>query len=177
MDKICVLRLGHRIFRDSRLSTHVLLVARAFGAEKAYYTGDKDTNLEKRICKINIEWGGDFVLEYIKSEKNFILNWQNNGGDVIHLTMYGLSVKDTIENIKTSKKPKLLIVGGAKVSGDIFSKADWNISITNQPHSEVSALSIFLHEYFSGKELDLVFSNPKVKIIPQKNTKKLVTKK
>ena len=42
-----------RIFRDSRLSTHVLLVARAFGAEKAYYTGDKDTSLENRICKIN----------------------------------------------------------------------------------------------------------------------------
>ena len=177
MDKICVLRLGHRIFRDSRLSTHVLLVARAFGAEKAYYTGDKDTKLENSICKINIEWGGDFVLEYIKNEKKFILNWQSNGGDVIHLTMYGLSVKDTIENIKTSKKHKLLIVGGAKVPGDIFSKADWNISITNQPHSEVSALSIFLHEYFSGKELDLEFSNPKVKIIPQKNTKKLVTKK
>ena len=48
-----VLRLSHRIGRDPRLSTHVILTARAFGASKTYYSGQKDSNLEesvKRIC-------------------------------------------------------------------------------------------------------------------------------
>ena len=31
---INVLRLGHRIGRDKRITTHVALVARAFGADK-----------------------------------------------------------------------------------------------------------------------------------------------
>jgi len=31
---ITVLRIGHRISRDKRITTHVALVARAFGADK-----------------------------------------------------------------------------------------------------------------------------------------------
>jgi len=34
-----ILRLGHRKKRDARLSTHVALVSRAFGASKIYYSG------------------------------------------------------------------------------------------------------------------------------------------
>ena len=35
--KISVLRLGHRLVRDDRVSTHVGLVARAFGASEIFY--------------------------------------------------------------------------------------------------------------------------------------------
>ena len=37
---IVVLRLGHRIGRDARISTHCGLVARALGANKIIYSGD-----------------------------------------------------------------------------------------------------------------------------------------
>ena len=33
-----VLRIGQRILRDDRVTTHVALVARAFGASKIYMT-------------------------------------------------------------------------------------------------------------------------------------------
>ena len=44
-----VLRLTHRIRRDPRLSTHVALTARAFGAAKVYYSGEHDGSLENSI--------------------------------------------------------------------------------------------------------------------------------
>ena len=39
---IIVLRIGHRIGRDKRITTHVALVARAFGANKIII--DKNRN-------------------------------------------------------------------------------------------------------------------------------------
>ena len=80
---------------------------------------------------------------------------------------------DEIEEIrkKTSKKNVLIIVGGEKVPGEIYEEVDYNIAITNQPHSEVAALGIFLHEYFHGKYRK--FKDAKNKIIPQKHGKKL----
>ena len=41
-----ILRLGHRISRDPRLSTHLALTARAFLASKLYYYGQHDSSLE-----------------------------------------------------------------------------------------------------------------------------------
>ncbi|HDN90942.1 MAG TPA: tRNA (cytidine(56)-2'-O)-methyltransferase, partial [Candidatus Aenigmarchaeota archaeon] len=40
--RIVVVRLSHRKKRDQRVSTHVALVARAFGAEGIFYSGEKD---------------------------------------------------------------------------------------------------------------------------------------
>ena len=47
-----VLRLSHRIRRDIRVTTHVCLVARAFGAQKVWYSGDRDSKLEENIKNI-----------------------------------------------------------------------------------------------------------------------------
>ncbi len=69
---VAVLRLGHRPSRDKRVSTHLLLAARAFGAEKAYYTGIQDDSLEESIRKITLDWGGDFTLEYASSWKTVL---------------------------------------------------------------------------------------------------------
>jgi len=57
---ITVLRLGHRPQRDKRLSTHLILCARALGAEKVIYTGMRDTRLEEGIANVVTEWGGSF---------------------------------------------------------------------------------------------------------------------
>ena len=62
-----VLRLGHRIIRDKRISTHVALVARAFNAKKIYYTGQKDDIMENSVMKVVKNHGGTFEIEYLKS--------------------------------------------------------------------------------------------------------------
>ena len=45
---ITVLRLGHRISRDKRITTHVALVARAFGAYNIIIS-TKDQQIEENI--------------------------------------------------------------------------------------------------------------------------------
>jgi len=52
---ITVLRLGHRPHRDKRASTHLMLAARAFGADNVFYSGIKDSRIEesiKKVCKV-----------------------------------------------------------------------------------------------------------------------------
>ena len=87
--------------------------------------------------------------------------------------MYGISVKKKINVIKEEKRI-LIIIGSEHVPGVYYGLADYNISITSQPISELSALTIFLHEYFDGKELDIKFENAKVRIIPQEKGKKII---
>jgi len=169
---VAVLRLGHRPSRDKRVSTHLLLAARAFGAEKAYYTGTHDNSLEESIRKITLDWGGDFALEYANGWKTVMGNW---GGKIIHLTMYGLPFQDIVEEIRSDPSPKLIVVGGAKVPGEVYGAAHWNVAVTGQPHSEVSALALFLHELYQGRELSLDFPSARLRVIPQARGKKLQT--
>ena len=49
--KIKLLRLGHRIHRDHRTTTHCALVARAFGSSEMYYCGNEDDSLQSSIEK------------------------------------------------------------------------------------------------------------------------------
>ena len=57
--KIEVLRIGQRVIRDDRVTTHVALVARAFGASKIYMN-EVDPEIENTIKKMNKTWGGEF---------------------------------------------------------------------------------------------------------------------
>ena len=172
--EVWILRLDHRLMRDSRTSTHLLLVARAFGASGMLYTGRADKVLEERIQKVVDDWGGSFNMKYCNDWKNAVKEWKCNGGEIIHLTMYGLPIQKIIEKIRLSRKPKLVVVGGAKVPSEIYELANWNVSITSQPHSEIAALSVFLHEFFEGKELIKHFDGAKMKIVPQKQGKKII---
>lgn len=169
--KVWVLRLGHRIKRDERISTHCGLVARAFGANGIIYSGEKDEGLLNSIEKIVERFGGPFEVEYEKNWKKIIENWK---GKTVHLTMYGLPIQEKIEEIKNCKEDLLVIIGGEKVPGEVYKLASWNIAVTNQPHSEVAALAIFLHELFEGKEFEKEFKG-KVKIIPQEKGKKIIS--
>jgi len=162
---VSVLRLGHRAFRDKRVSTHVALVARAFGASNLYYTGDHDSELEKSVDKITTAWGGPFKIEHVKGYTKFI---QNFDGEKIHLTMYGLPYEK--ETKKLNKKDKLIIVGGQKVPWDVYEIVDKNIAVTSQPHSEIAALAVFL-EHTSDKPK---FKNAQQHIIPKEKGKEVV---
>ncbi|MCK4952399.1 tRNA (cytidine(56)-2'-O)-methyltransferase, partial [Candidatus Bathyarchaeota archaeon] len=72
-------------------------------------------------------------------------------------------------------KDVLIIIGSQKVPREIYQLVDYNIAIGNQPHSEVTALAIFLDRLFKGKELKKKFENAKLKIIPQKRGKKVIS--
>jgi tRNA (cytidine56-2'-O)-methyltransferase len=172
--KIHVFRLSHRPFRDQRISTHCGLVARAFGAEKMVYSGEKDRNLENSINKVVKNWGGWFEIEYADGWKKTIEKYRKKKFIIIHLTMYGLPVQKTIDKIRKQRKNILLIAGGEKVPPEIYCEADFNISVTSQPHSEVSALAVFLDRCFKGKELEKKHSKALLKVIPQKMGKKVV---
>lgn len=172
--KVFVLRLGHRIERDKRITTHVFLVARAFGAHGAFYSGQRDDKVEESVRKVVERWGGSFNVEYVRDWVRKIEEWRKGGGEVIHLTMYGLPLDEVIDDIRGSKKNKLIVVGSEKVPRLIFEIADWNVSVTLQPHSEVGALSVFLHELYMGAELKREFENAKIKIIPQARGKRVI---
>jgi len=155
-----VLRLNHRIGRDAGVSTHVSLTARALGASKVYYSGQKDGNMEQSINKITNKFGGPFEIEHVKDPIAILNEKKKNGFVIIHLTMYGKDFREI--NSKLKNKNIIIIVGGEKVEPEFYKIADYNLSVTNQPISEVSALGIFLYNIFGYKE---EFLNPKVKVI------------
>lgn len=164
---IGVLRIGHRLVRDDRTTTHVALVSRSFGCNILYMT-DVNDDIKSTIDDVNNRWGhaSNFKIEIVKGWRNVILNWKKNGGIVIHLTMYGLNVDDIIGKIKDSSNDILIIVGAEKVPKEIYKLSDYNIAIGNQPHSEISSLAIVLDRIFQGKQLKLSFESAKMKIIP-----------
>lgn len=172
--KVYVLRLSHRPNRDKRVTTHLFLAARAFGADGAFYSGQRDEKIERSVGKVKKSWGGAFGVEYVKEWRKIVGEWKEEGGEVVHLTVYGLPIQDVIEEVIASPRDKLVLVGGAKVPGVAYELADWNVSVTSQPHSEVSALGVFLHELFGGRELSREFEKAGIKAVPQAKGKKIV---
>lgn len=172
--KINVLKLGHRPHRDKRVATHLALTARAFGASKITYTGIKNQLLENSVNKVVSDWGGSFAIEHAESWRSQIQRFKMTG-KVVHLTMYGSPLQEMISSIRKDTDNMLVVVGGEKVPGEVYKMADWNVSITSQPHSEVGALAVFLHELHEGKELNFVFEGAKLKLVPQKKGKKYET--
>lgn len=168
---ISVLRLGHRPERDKRATTHVFLTARALGVEKIYYTGIRDRAIEESVLKVCERWGGKIEINFLNGYKSFLNNWN---GKKVHLTMYGMPVQEIIEKIE--QENILVIVGGEKVPYEVYQLSDYNIGVTNQPHSEIAALAIFLDRLQKGKELNNEFANAKQVIIPSekgKNVRKI----
>ena len=51
-----ILRIGQRVLRDDRVTTHVALVARAFGASKIYMN-EINPDIRDTINQINTTWG------------------------------------------------------------------------------------------------------------------------
>ncbi|NYZ74588.1 tRNA (cytidine(56)-2'-O)-methyltransferase [Candidatus Micrarchaeota archaeon] len=171
--QIEVLRLGHRLPRDERISTHVALVARAFGASAMAYTGQHDAGLEESIRRICGNWGGEFPITYEKSVTAVIKKHKRDGFTIVHLTMYGLALPDVLPAIKSRGKI-LVVVGSEQVPREIYELADFNVSITNQPHSEVAALAMTLDRLMEGKELEPHDFGGRIRIVPSARGKDVV---
>ena len=85
---ITVLRLDHRLGRDTRITTHVCLTARAFGADKVILSGEHDKHIIESAQKVVENWGGDFEVEYQKAYRPVIKEHKQKGFEIIHLTYY-----------------------------------------------------------------------------------------
>ena len=180
VQKIVVLRWGHRPQRDARLTTHVALAARALGASGFVLSDTVDKKIEETVTKVAENWGGKFSFEMGTAWKSAVRDWKAKGGVVVHLTVYGENIQTSpiLDRIRQSEKNVLVLVGSQKVPGEFFSGevSDFNVAVGNQPHSECAALAVFLDRFFEGKELGERFKKAKIKVVPQKRGKKTVVK-
>lgn len=160
---IAVLRLGHRPQRDMRVTTHVGLTARALGAAGMFIAAD-DRGVVASIRDVADRFGGEFFVEDKVGWKSCIKRWKDDGGCVVHLTMFGLNLPDVEVEIK-SHKDVLVIVGAEKVPGEVYQLADFNVAVTNQPHSEIAGLAVFM-DHIAPDALNREFPGAKVKVSP-----------
>ena len=155
---INVLRVGHRPERDHRITTHVALVSRAFGAD-SISIWEKDEKIKKSLDSVVKRWGGNFSVSFETYKQAF----KKFNGISVHLTMYGLPFEDKIEEIQdlvfNQNKNLMIIVGAEKVPKEIYEFATYNLAVTGQPHSEISALALFLDRLHKGKEMKKGFNN------------------
>ncbi len=169
---IKVLRVGKRYFRDERTLTHLCLVSRALGAESILLE-DAEKDVNTKVEEVNKTWGGEFQVVLGATWRTAIREAKKEGRSVVHLTMYGVPIQDVATYL--GKLDKLLIVvGGPKVPGKIYHEADFNVAVTSQPHSEIAALAIALHEIQNGEELKSVFQKSKLRILPTARGKRVV---
>ncbi|MBP2172106.1 tRNA (cytidine(56)-2'-O)-methyltransferase [Methanococcus voltae] len=186
-----VMRLGHRGERDKRISTHVALTSRALGASNIIFTsGDK--HVHGSVDRITESWGGDFQFKVADSWKSYVKEFKKNNGVVAHLTMYGENINEIMpeiigrvyptegtesnkcENQKEEPKNLLVIIGAEKVPREAYELADYNVSVGNQPHSEVAAIAIFLDRLTMGKNLYSEYEDATIRVIPCKNGKNVI---
>ena len=164
-----VVRIGQRVVRDDRVTTHVALVSRSFGAQKIFMT-EVNPEIKDTLEKINKTWGGNFIVEFIENWKSVIKKKKEEGFKIIHLSMYGQKINDVQMQLRTEEK-MLVVVGAEKVPREIYELADYNVGVGSQPHSEISALAILLDRIQNGKQFEKVFPDAKRKIIPTKKGK------
>ena len=170
-NEVAVLRLGHRPGRDNRMTTHVGLTARALGADRVVISGAASGS-KGTIEDITDRFGGPFDVELTESPGAVIREF---GGVVVHLTMYGLPVQETESELRAAHEagPVLVVVGAGKVPFDVYERADYNVGVTNQPHSEVAGLAVFLDRLFEGRELDREWEDPTRRVVPTATGKRV----
>jgi tRNA (cytidine56-2'-O)-methyltransferase len=171
--RIFILRIGHRVFRDSRVTTHVCLTARALGADGVIIADQEDKVVESTIRDVTDRFGGPFEIHSGTPWKKAVRDWRAIGGRIVHLTAYGLPLPKLLPEIQDVKGDLLVVVGSEKMPGEIFRLADWNVSVTNQPMSEVAALAVFLDWFEQHREFEHEFSKARVQIVPSRSGKEI----
>jgi len=167
---VTVLRLAHRARRDHRVTTHCALVSRAFGADAFVFSGDRDSSIIISVNDVVKRWGGPFDISYTASWRRW-LSKIHGKAKIVHLTMYGQELEKVIPKVRKFKDDLIVIIGGEKVPREVYELANFNVSVTLQPHSEVAGIAVFLDRLFSGKELVKSFVKQMIKIIPQERGK------
>ena len=147
--------MGHRRKRDIRVTTHCCLVARAFFADELILGGEEDPQILKTIKSVAKNWGGKLKIGYEPSWRSFLRKRKQKKELIVHLTMYGHMLMEKLPQIQALSRTRriVVVVGAEKMPPEVYKLADFNIAITNQPHSEVAALAIFLLELQKGAPL------------------------
>ncbi|WP_290814334.1 tRNA (cytidine(56)-2'-O)-methyltransferase [Halovivax sp.] len=170
---VAVLRLGHRPGRDDRMTSHVGLTARALGADRVIFP-ENAGDAVATVRDITDRFGGPFDVERTDSPRGVIRNWD---GRVAHLTMYGERIQDVEDQIRDAVADRgeslLVVVGSEKVPFEVYEAADWNVGVTNQPHSEVAGLAVFLDRLFEGRELDREWKDAERRVVPKATGKQV----
>jgi len=172
--EVYVLRIGHRPERDKRISTHVALTARAFGACGIYFDCEDEKVFEsvRDVCE---RWGRDNgVCEFFIERGRWKKLLKDFDGLKVHLTMYGIPLTEKVEEIKRAERV-LVVVGAEKVPAEVYELADMNIAIGNQPHSEVAALAVLLDRVLEGRVFELSFRDAKIRVMPSERGKVVKT--
>ena len=182
--EVVVLRYGHRPGRDDRMTTHVGLTARALGADRVIFPDNAGQSAET-VRDITDRFGGPFAVELRDDQKAIVRNWN---GVVVHLTMYGERVQDVEADVREAvgldepeavgeaspPRDLLVVVGGEKVPWALYERADFNVGVTNQPHSEVAGLAVFLDRLFDGAELDREWADADRRVVPEATGKTVI---
>ncbi len=172
--RVEVVRLGHRPERDKRMTTHVCLTARAFGADRVY-VDTADNELEERMARVAEQFGGEFEVRTGVSPRGLI---KSSRAKVVHLTMYGENVAawDEARWGELRSEPCILVVvGSTKVPREYYEMADVNVAVGNQPHSEVAALAVFLDRLTDGEALRHDMGG-RMTVVPQERGKLVIDK-
>jgi tRNA (cytidine56-2'-O)-methyltransferase len=166
---IKVLRLGHRAGRDNRISTHVGLTSRQWGADEIVYSGQRDSSMMQSVEDIIDRWGGNFQVKHTEECKKVIKEFE---GLKIHLTMYGEKINDKIDQLEEdcSQQNLMIIVGAEKVPRWVYKHVDYNISVGNQPHSEIAALAVFMDRIQEG-QIKEEFDGAEIEVEPSQDKK------
>ncbi|SFR30926.1 MULTISPECIES: tRNA (cytidine(56)-2'-O)-methyltransferase [Halorubrum] len=186
--EVVVLRYGHRPGRDDRMTTHVGLTARALGADRVIFPDNAGQSAET-VRGVTDRFGGPFAVELRDDQKAIVRNFE---GIVVHLTMYGERVQEVEEAVReavglatdgeaggatgaaSTPRDLLVVVGGEKVPWALYERADFNVGVTNQPHSEVAGLAVFLDRLFEGAELDREWADADRRVVPEATGKTVV---
>lgn len=164
-----VLRLGHRAGRDDRISTHVGLTARQWGVDEIVFSGEKDENMLESQRDIIDRWGGDIEISYTEEWRKEIREFD---GLKVHLTMYGEKVGEKMGELRDrfEEEDLLVIVGAEKVPRWVYENVDFNISVGNQPHSEIAALAVFMDRIKEG-DIREEFEDAEIEVEPSEDRK------
>ncbi|MUW13815.1 tRNA (cytidine(56)-2'-O)-methyltransferase [Halorubrum sp. CBA1125] len=178
--EVVVLRYGHRPGRDDRMTTHVGLTARALGADRVILPDNAGQSAET-VRGVTDRFGGPFAVELRGDQKAIVRAFE---GVVVHLTMYGERIQDVEDDVREAvglagdgdgtPRDLLVVVGGEKVPWALYERADYNVGVTNQPHSEVAGLAVFLDRLFEGAELDREWVDADRRVVPEATGKTVV---
>ena len=100
--------------------------------------------------------------------------WKAADGIVVHLTMFGLNLPDLGTELRARPEKMLIVIGAEKVPGEVYELADYNIAVSNQPHSEISSLAILLYHLYGDSGLTREFPNAHLRIIPCARGKQVI---
>ena len=142
----------------------ICMTSRAFGASKVAFTIKEDRKVQNTLRKVSKEWGGKFSIAFNTDYMKMIGNSPNY--KTVFLTQYGVPVEKVKHSIRTYKNMTIVVALSSKYTQKLMEVADFNVSITTQPHSSTSAIAVFLNTYFNGRENAIQFENATTKIIP-----------